>query len=203
MVFRIWSHLKISRQLKQRTWGIHCSVYYVELLLDTTRAAASSYRRARGERRLEELADRQRRRIELMERQAADAERMLSLRDSRAFRRLLLNELRQCRRREVLDRYFCLRHDEHLRALAAARKAQEEQVCVFSTVAALCHHLPTDDFVIGWFNYKRQSKSLSKAREREHIPKSSLNSVEATYHKSRWLFYLPIPLCTFDINQYA
>ncbi|KAL5966977.1 hypothetical protein TSMEX_005245 [Taenia solium] len=109
----------------------------LQLFLDTTRVAASSYRWTCSERRLEELADRQRRRIELMERQVADAERVLSLRDSRAFKRLLLNEQRQRRRWEVLDRYFCLRHDEHLRALAAARKVQEEQIVKEAFDAAL------------------------------------------------------------------
>lgn len=163
------------------TWRIRCFAYCVELFLDTTRVAASSYRWTCGERRLEELADRQRRRIELMERQVADAERMLSLRDSRAFKHLLLNELRQHRRWEVLDRYFCLRHDEHLRALAAARKVQEEQVCGFSTIAVLCYHLRTNDVAIGWFNCKRQSKALQKVQ----------GAVKVTYHKSRWQSYFP------------
>ncbi|VDM31582.1 unnamed protein product [Hydatigera taeniaeformis] len=108
----------------------------LQLFLDN-KLIAASHRRTHGERRLEELADRQRRRVELMERQAVDAERMLNLRDSRAFHRLLLSELRERRRMEVLDRYFCLRHDEHLRALAAARKAQEEHIIKEAFDAAL------------------------------------------------------------------
>ncbi|CDS37498.1 conserved hypothetical protein [Echinococcus multilocularis] len=109
----------------------------LQSIVDTTRAVAPSHRRAQGEWRLEEVANRQRRRIELMEHQAVDAERMLSLRDSQAFQRLLLNELRQRRRQEVLDRHFCLRHDERLHALAAARKAQEEQIIKRTFDAAL------------------------------------------------------------------
>ena len=80
-------------------------------------------------RRLEEIAERQRRRAELAERQAEDAERMRSLRDSHAFQRLLFAELHQRRCQEVLQRYYRLRREEHFGALTAARKIQEEQVC--------------------------------------------------------------------------
>ncbi len=79
-------------------------------------------------RQMNEIEERQQRRLVLLERQTADTERLRNLRQSQSFERRLASEMHDRRTQEVMARRYYDQHVQQLRAQKLAQKAEEERV---------------------------------------------------------------------------